>query len=98
VIPGDVIVRGEYDMDRLQTDFEYAWRACCRAVEGIALLLLSILIVTLETCLKALTALYRWIDQSSTWLVPGKYTWQLKKHRPDAEPEIRPVRAETAAS
>ena len=42
-------------MDRLQTDFENAWCASCKAVEGIALLLLSILIVGLQTCLKGLT-------------------------------------------
>jgi len=65
-------------MDRLQTDFENAWRASCKAVEGIALLLLSVLIVVLQTCIKGLAALYGWIDQSSTWLVPGKYTaWQF---------------------
>lgn len=83
-------------MDRLQTDFENAWRASCKAVEGIALLLLSILIVVLQTCLKGLTALYRWIDQSSTWLVPGKYTWRLDTQHDNKEPGITPVRAETA--
>ncbi len=85
-------------MDRLQTDFENAWQASCKAVEGIALLLLSILIVGLQTCIKGLTAVYRWVDQSSTWLVPGKYTtWQLNTQPDNKEPGIRPVQAETAA-
>ena len=83
-------------MDRLQTDFENAWRASSKAVEGIALLLLSILIVALQTCLKGLLALYRWIDQSSTWLVPGKYTWQLDTRTDDKESGMTPVRAKTA--
>jgi hypothetical protein len=83
-------------MDRLQTDFENAWRASCKAVEGIALLLLSIVIFLLQTCLKAVIALYHWIDQSSTWLLPGKYTWQLNM-QPDKnkEPDMQP-QAETA--
>jgi hypothetical protein len=85
-------------MDRLQSEFENAWRACCRAIEGIALLLLTIVIVFLQGCLKGLLALYQWIDHSSTWLVPGKYTWQLKKQVAREEPEITPVRAETAIS
>lgn len=87
-------------MDQLQTDFENAWRASCKAVEGIALLLLSVLIFGLQTCTKGLTAVYRWIDQSSTWLVPGKYTaWQLST-QPDnnnKESGMGPVPAETAA-
>lgn len=58
-------------MDRLQTDFENAWRASGKAVEGIALLILSIAIVSLEGCLKGVTLVYRWIEQSS-WLIPGK--------------------------
>jgi hypothetical protein len=83
-------------MDRLQTDFENAWRASCKAIEGIALLLLSILIVCLQTCVKGLTSLYRWIDQSSTWLVPGKYTtWQLNTKSDSKESGLRPVRAGT---
>ena len=85
-------------MDRLQTDFENAWRASCKAVEGIALLLLSVLIVVLQTCIKGLTALYRFIDQSTTWLVPGKYTaWQFNTQPDNEEQGIRPVQAETVA-
>lgn len=87
-------------MDQLQTDFENAWRASGKAVEGIALLLLSVLIFCLQTCVKALTTVHRWIDQSSTWLVPGKYTaWQLST-QPDNNNEesgIGSVPAETAA-
>ncbi len=64
-------IHGEYGMDRLQTDFENAWRASGKAVEGIALLILSIAIVSLEGCLKGVTLVYRWIEQSS-WLIPGK--------------------------
>jgi hypothetical protein len=92
----NIHIGGEYGMDRLQTDFENAWRASSKAIEGIALLLLSILIVGLQTCLKGLLALYRWIDQSSTWLVPGKYTWQLDTRPDNTESGITPVRAETA--
>jgi hypothetical protein len=85
-------------MDRLQTDFENAWRASCKAIEGIALLLLSVLIFCLQTCIKGLTALYRWIDQSSTWLVPGKFTaWQLNTQAENKEPGISPAQAETVA-
>ena len=85
-------------MDRLQTDFENAWRASCKAVEGIALLLLSVVIVVLQTCIKCVVALHGWIDQSSTWLVPGKYTaWQLNTQPDNKEQGIRPVRAETVA-
>jgi hypothetical protein len=65
------VIHGEYGMDRLQTDFENAWRASSKAVEGIALLILSIAIVSLEGCLKGVTLVYRWIEQSS-WLIPGK--------------------------
>jgi hypothetical protein len=64
---------GEYDMDRLQTDFENAWQASSKAVEGIALLLLSLVIAGLEGCLKAVVGLYRWIEHSA-WLIPGKQT------------------------
>ena len=85
-------------MDRLQTDFENAWRASCKAVEGIALLLLSVLIVVLQTCIKGLVSVYRWIDQSSTWLVPGKYTtWQLNTHPDNEKPGLGPARAGTVA-
>jgi hypothetical protein len=53
-------------------------------------------IFLLQTCLKAVIALYHWIDQSSTWLLPGKYTWQLNM-QPDKnkEPDMQP-QAETA--
>jgi hypothetical protein len=85
-------------MDRLQTEFENAWRACSRAIEGIILLLLTIGIVFFQGILKCLLALYREIDHSSTWLVPGKYTWQVKKEVVRDEPEVAPVRAGTAAS
>ena len=64
-------VHKEYGMDRLHTDFENAWRASSKAVEGIALLLLSIAIVSLEGCLMGVTFVYHWIEQSS-WLIPGK--------------------------
>src|SRR5580765_2480832 len=37
--PVNIHIGGEYGMDRLQTDFENAWRASCKAIEGIALLL-----------------------------------------------------------
>jgi len=85
-------------MDRLQNEFVNAWRACSRAVEGIALLLLTIVIVLFQGILKCLLALYQWIDHSSTWLVPGKYTWQLNREVIPEEPTATPVRAETAAS
>ena len=85
-------------MDRLQTEFENAWRACSRAVEGIVLLLLTIVIVIFQGILKCLLALYEWIDHSSTWLVPGKYTWQLKTQVSHEEPKVPPVRVETVIS
>ena len=86
-------------MDRLQNEFVNAWRACSRAVEGIALLLLTIVIVLFQGILKCLLALYEWIDHSSTWLVPGKYTWQLnRKVIPEEPTAATPVQAETAAS
>ena len=85
-------------MDRLQTEFENAWRACSRAVEGIVLLLLTIVIVIFQGILKCLLALYDWIDHSSTWLVPGKYTWQLKTQVRQEEPKAPPVRVETVIS
>jgi hypothetical protein len=45
-------------------------------VEGIALLLLSLVIAGLEGCLKGVVALYRWIEHSA-WLIPGKQpTWK----------------------
>lgn len=66
-------INREYGMDRLQTDFENAWQASSKAVEGIALLLLSVVIVGLEGCLKSVTVVYHWIEQSS-WLIPGKET------------------------
>jgi hypothetical protein len=83
-------------MDRLQTEFENAWRACSRAVEGIFLLLLTIVIVFFQGILKCLLALYQWIDHSSTWLVPGKYTWQLNREVIHEEPAVTTARAETA--
>jgi hypothetical protein len=85
-------------MDRLQTEFENAWRACSQAVEKIFLLLLTIVIVFFQGILKLLLALYQGIDHSSTWLVPGKYTWQLKRQVTHEEPEVPPVRVETVIS
>jgi hypothetical protein len=64
-------IHGEYGMDRLQTDFENAWRASSTAIEGIALLFLSVIIVFLEGCLNGIIAVYRWIEKNS-WLIPGK--------------------------
>ena len=58
-------------MDRLQIDFENAWRASSTAIEGIALLFLSVIIVCLEGCLNGIIAVYHWIEKSN-WLVPGK--------------------------
>ena len=64
-------IHGEYGMDRLQTDFENAWRASSTAIEGIALLFLSVIIVCLEGCLNGIITVYRWIEKSN-WLIPGK--------------------------
>jgi hypothetical protein len=66
-----MFIHGEYGMDRLQTDFENAWRACSTAIEGIALLFLCVAIVCLEGCLNGIKVLYRWIEKSN-WLIPGK--------------------------
>ena len=93
----NIDVGGEYSMDRLQTDFENAWRSSCKAVEGIALLLLSILIVGLQGCLKGVTSMHQWIEQSGSWLVPGKNTtWQLDTKPDNKESGLRPVRTGTA--